>query len=313
MAGCRSLVMGFKPIRPGHRQSLDDPAHGVHDERGLAELREVARTRCVELPTHRGEGDCRAAWFADAQISHLFRHLSARWSKSRGHNGERHVGEWRGVLDLATRVIDPASLVEPAIPAHRIADLEDGVQGTHPAGMELGHRPVVGVRHLDHHHATDVLRQSPREELHVQPAERVTEQEVRRGSLDHRQQVAQGTDDQRTGLRLGRSGASADAWPVMRDDHAVAQQRPEHPAPPVKRSAGPVDEDDRGRARARRDVLDRRASHLGQSSGRERGQSRWAHEFARSLHSAIRRAMSETRASASLPSSSALSAGSARR
>ena len=266
----------------------------------------------------------RASWFADrrsATSSGILRLGGGRAavttaSGTSGNGGACSI--WRQVS------IDPAGLVERAIPAQRIADLENGVQGTDPAGLELGHRPVIGVRRLDHHHATHVLRQSPGEQLHVQPAEGVTEQEVRRGSLDHGQQVAQGADDQRTGLRFGRAGASADARPVVRDDHAVAQERPEHPAPPVERSAGAVDEDDRGRARARRDVLDRRASHLGQSTCGQRGEARWAHEVDGSeasdasgvrqvRHSSIRRSMRAARSAAFLLSSTALSPGSARR
>ena len=116
-------------------ESFDDPADGVHDDRGLAQLREVARTGRVELPAVRGEGD-QGLLVRRSQVGHLFGHLAAgRWS-GRGHDGERHIGEWRGVLDLATRAIDPAGLVERAIPAQRIADLEDGVQGADPAGLE---------------------------------------------------------------------------------------------------------------------------------------------------------------------------------
>ena len=259
------------------------------------------------------ESATRASWFSDrrsATSSGIWRLGGGRAavttaSGTSGNGGACSI--WRHVS------IDPAGLVGPAIPAQWIADLEDGVQGTDPAGLELGHRPIVWVCRLDHHHARHVIRQPPGEQLHVQAAERVTEQQVGRGSLDHRQQVAQRANDERAGLRFSRAGASADARPVVRDDHSVTQERPEHPAPPVERSAGAVDEDDRGRARSRRDVLDRRASHLGQSSGRERGEARRAHEFASSLHSAMRRSRREARSAASLPSSTALSPGSARR
>ena len=102
----------------------------------------------------------RASWFVDRR-SATSSGICRPPVPGRGHDGERHIGELRGMLDLATRVIDHAGFVEPAIPAQRIAELKKGVQGTGPAGLQVGHRPVVGVRRLDQHHATHVIRQPP--------------------------------------------------------------------------------------------------------------------------------------------------------
>ena len=93
----------------------------------------MARTGRVEVPAVRGERH-QGLLVRRSQVGHLFGHLAAWWWPGRGHDGKRHVGKRRGLLDLATRAIDPAGLVERAIPAQRIADTEDGVQGTDQPG-----------------------------------------------------------------------------------------------------------------------------------------------------------------------------------
>ena len=117
----------------------------------------------------------------------------------------RDLRKRRGLLDLATRPIDPAGLVEARSRRSGLPiSTTESFARTQPGWSAA---TVIGMRALDHHHATHVLRQSPGEQLHVQPAEGVPEQQVRRRSLDRGQQVAQRADDERAGLRFGQPGA----------------------------------------------------------------------------------------------------------
>jgi len=186
------------------------------------------------------------------------RHQPARRLLPAAHHGQRHGRERLRGLDLARGRVDPVHLRlqvgAQQLLRHRQHAAEHLGQ---PALVALEPLAVSRVRGFDQHHARDVSRKSPCEQLRVKPAERMADQQIGRRQLQRTQQLAQAVDDHRAGLRQHRLAAAADAEPVPRE-HAADLLDVGIEAPPAfERHARAIEQDERGRALAGQHVLER--------------------------------------------------------
>lgn len=188
----------------------------------------------------------------------LRRHQPARRLLPAAHHRQRHGRERSRGLDLARGGVDPVHLRIQVGPQQLLRNREHAAEHLRqPALMALEPLAVARMRGLDQHHARDLARKAPREQLRVQAAQRMADQQVRRRKLQRDQQFAQAVDDHRAGLRQHGLAAAAHAEAVPCEHAGCFLDVGIEATPALERDARAIEQHQRGRALAGQHVLER--------------------------------------------------------
>ena len=178
------------------------------------------------------------------------RHLTA------GHDRQRHGRERTGRLDLARGGVDPVHLRMQVGAEHALRHRQQPTQHLgEPAFVPLEPLAVARMGGLDQHRAGHLVREAAREQLRVQPAQRMAHQQVRRRQRQRGEQLAQAVHHHGAGLRQQGPAAAGHAEAVPGQHAAERLDRRVEPPPALQRHAGAVEQHQRGEALAREHVF----------------------------------------------------------
>lgn len=188
----------------------------------------------------------------------LRRHQPARRLLSAAHHGQRHGRERPRRFHLARGRVDPVHLRIQVGPQQLLRHRQHAAEHLGQAAfVALEPFAVARMRGLDQHRAGDLAREPPREQLRVQAAQRVADQQIRRRESQRAQQLAQAVDDHRAGLRQHRLAAAPHAEAVPREHAADLLDVGIEAPPALERDARAIEQHQRGRALAGQHVLER--------------------------------------------------------
>ena len=236
---------------------MRDLAQHVQHQLRLRQLGEVPAAPRHHLPPARRQRRQRPVVRA-LGTQRLRRHQPARRLLPAAHHRQRHRRERPRRLDLARRRIDPVHLRIQVGPQQLLRHRQHAAEHLGQAAL-LALEPfaVARMRGLDQHRARDISREAAREQLRMQAAQRMGDQQVRRREFQRGEQLAQAVDHHRARLRQHRRAAAAHAEAVP-GEHAADRLDVGIEAPPaLERDARAIEQHQRGHALAGQHVLER--------------------------------------------------------